>query len=77
MRTRIGSGTERLCESDRLAVVGQGRCSTIRRDDPVAGKHQTSDIRIPIREFERFHDAVMGAMTSDVSADLVADPYGH
>jgi excisionase family DNA binding protein len=26
--------------------------------------------RIPIREFERFHDALMGAMISDASADL-------
>jgi excisionase family DNA binding protein len=33
--------------------------------------------RIPAREFERFRDAVMGAMISDVSADLEADLYGQ
>ena len=33
--------------------------------------------RIPAREFERFRDAVMGEMISDVSADLEADLYGQ
>lgn len=33
--------------------------------------------RIPAREFERFRDALMGAMITDVSADLEADLHGQ
>ena len=38
-----------------------------------AGAHY----RIPVREFGRFRGATLGAMISDVSADLEADLYGQ
>jgi excisionase family DNA binding protein len=33
--------------------------------------------RIPVREFERFRDAMMGTMIADSSADIEADLYGQ
>jgi len=33
--------------------------------------------RVPLREFERFRDEVMGAMIADISDELEADLYGE
>jgi excisionase family DNA binding protein len=48
--------------------IKSGEITTVR-----VGTHY----RISAREFERFRDALMGAMITDVSADLEADLYGQ
>lgn len=72
---RLTARPDILTPAEAAARLGVSRSTITRRIN--AGEIKAIKVgwhhRIPIREFGRFHDAVVGAMISDVSADLEAD----
>jgi excisionase family DNA binding protein len=75
---RLTARPETLTPAQAAARLGMSRSTIARRIKSGeitvrVGTHY----RIPAREFERFRDAVMGEMISDVSSDLEADLYGQ
>jgi excisionase family DNA binding protein len=76
---RLTARPETLTPAQAAARLGMSRSTIARRikNGEITAVRVGSHYRIPVREFERFRDAVMGAMISDVSADLEADLYGQ
>lgn len=70
---------EMLSPAEAAARLGMSRSTIARRiaSGEIKAVKVGSHHRIPIREFERFHDAVMGAMISDTSAEIEADLHGE
>jgi excisionase family DNA binding protein len=76
---RLTARPETLTPAQAAARLGMSRSTIARRikSGEITAVRVGTHYRIPAREFERFRDAVMGAMISDVSADLEADLYGQ
>jgi excisionase family DNA binding protein len=76
---RVTARPESLTPAEAAARLGMSRSTVTRRikSGEIKAVKVGAHHRIPIREFERFHDALMGAMISDASADLEADLYGQ
>lgn len=76
---RLSARPETLTPAEAAARLGMSRSTITRRINGgeikaiKVGTHH----RIPIREFERFHDEQMAAMIRDTSADLEADLHGE
>lgn len=75
---RLTATPEMLTPAEAAVRLGMSRSTIARRiaTGEIKAVKVGTHHRIPIREFERFHDVVMGAMISDIGADLEADLYG-
>jgi excisionase family DNA binding protein len=76
---RLTARPETLTPAEAATRLGMSRSTIARRikSGEISAVRVGTHYRIPAREFERFRDALMGAMISDVSADLEADLYGQ
>jgi excisionase family DNA binding protein len=76
---RLTARPEFLTPAEAAARLGTSRSTIARRikSGEITAVKAGAHYRIPMREFERFRDATLGAMISDVSADLEADLYGQ
>ena len=76
---RLTARPETFTPAEAAARLGMSRSTIARRikSGEITAVRVGTHYRIPAREFERFRDAMMGAMISDVSADLEADLYGQ
>lgn len=75
----LSARPEMLTPAEAAVRLGMSRSTIARRiaSGEIKAVKVGSHHRIPIREFERFHDAVMGAMISDISDDLEVDLDGE
>ena len=76
---RLTARPETLTPAEAAARLGMSRSTITRRikSGEITTVRVGTHYRISAREFERFRDALMGAMITDVSADLEADLYGQ
>ncbi len=76
---RLTARPETLTPAQAAERLGMSRSTITRRikSGEITAVRVGAHYRIPVREFERFRDAVLGAMISDVSADLESDLYGQ
>jgi excisionase family DNA binding protein len=76
---RLTAQPETYTPAEAAVRLGMSRSTIARRikSGEITAVRVGTHYRIPAREFERFRDAMMGAMISDVSADLEADLYGQ
>ena len=76
---RVIARPEMLTPAEAASRLGMSRSTIARRisSGEIKAVKVGTHHRIPIREFERFRDVMMGAMISDGSADLEADLYGQ
>ena len=76
---RLSARPATLTPAEAAARLGMSRSTVTRRirNGEIKAVKVGTHHRIPIREFERFRDAMMGAMITDVSAGLEADLYGQ
>jgi excisionase family DNA binding protein len=76
---RLTARPEALSPTEAAARLGMSRSTIARRikGGEIAAVKVGTHYRIPVREFERFRDGLMGAMITDVSADLEVDLYGQ
>lgn len=76
---RLTARPETLTPAEAGARLGMSRSTIARRikSGEITAVKVGAHHRIPLREFERFRDMTMGAMVSEISADLEADLYGQ
>ena len=76
---RLSARPETLTPAEAAARLGMSRSTITRRirSGEIKSVKVGTHHRIPIREFERFRDTMMGAMIADASADIEADLYGQ
>lgn len=76
---RLTARPELLTPAEAAARLGMSRSTVARKiaSGEIKAIKVGSHHRIPLREFERFHDKQMAALIRDTSDDLEADLYGE